>query len=128
MSEPRVVDASVVVAVIKNERGAERFAELLDDAVISAVNLSEVVAKMQDERLPDSLMDAVLAELGLGVLAFDAATAVAAGKLRMATRSKGLSLGDRACLATAVSTAATAVTLDRAWAELDLGVAVEIAR
>jgi PIN domain nuclease of toxin-antitoxin system len=40
----------------------------------------------------------------------------------------GLSLGDRACLALARMRRLPAVTADRAWARLDLGIAIELVR
>lgn len=49
-----------------------------------------------------------------------------AGLLRPPTRPLGLSLGDRACLALARELDATALSTDRAWAELDLGITVQV--
>ena len=69
-----------------------------------------------------------LRELDLDVIAFDRAQGEAAGRLRSATRQAGLSLGDRACLALAQSRGAVAFTTDRAWADLDVGVAIEVVR
>jgi ribonuclease VapC len=40
----------------------------------------------------------------------------------------GLSFGDRACLALAKSLVAPALTADRSWARLDLGIAIEVIR
>jgi PIN domain nuclease of toxin-antitoxin system len=40
----------------------------------------------------------------------------------------GLSLCDRACLALAQSLAVPALTADRSWARLDLGIAIEVIR
>jgi PIN domain nuclease of toxin-antitoxin system len=37
-------------------------------------------------------------------------------------------LGDRACLALASARGATALTTDRAWAALGIGIAIELAR
>jgi PIN domain nuclease of toxin-antitoxin system len=45
-----------------------------------------------------------------------------------ATRGHGLSLGDRACLALARTLGATALTTDRAWRAVDVGVAIEVIR
>ena len=39
-----------------------------------------------------------------------------------------LAMADRACLATAAVRGCTALTADRAWATLDLGVDVEVIR
>ena len=45
--------------------------------------------------------------------------ALTAGALRMPTRSIGLSLGDRACIALAMELGATAMTCDQAWTSID---------
>jgi PIN domain nuclease of toxin-antitoxin system len=111
-----------------NETGAREAEARLPDAAIGAVNLSEVVSKLQARGIPDDLIAESLMELDLLVIAFDEAQALAAGKLRRQTRSGGLSLGDRACLALAITLGATAITADRAWSGLDLPVAVEIVR
>ena len=90
--------------------GVPQLLELLDEAQISAVNLSEVVAKLQDRGVPDAEIDEILIDLDLRGAPFDTDQAVRAGKLRAMTRGQGLSLGDRACLALAASTGATALT------------------
>ena len=110
------------------ERGAERVAALLPGAEIGAVNLSEVVAKLQEHGVPDARIERDIAALNLAVVPFDAAQAMAAGKLRVPTRGLGLSLGDRACLALAAARGVPAVTTDRGWAGLDFGVEVIVAR
>lgn len=129
MPEPaHVLDASALLAVMLGEPGWERIEPLLADSIVGAVNLSEVVAKLQERGVPDSAIDESLAELGLAILPFDADQAVRAGKLRTATRASGLSPGDRACLALAAATGATAVTTDRQWASLDTGIAIRVVR
>lgn len=50
------------------------------------------------------------------------------GKLRARTRSRTLSLGDRACRALAAARRVSAVTVDRGWAGLDVGMEVVVAR
>jgi ribonuclease VapC len=92
------------------------------------VNLSEVVAKLQEGGVPDEVITSILAELNFDVLAFNQSQAVRAGLLRASTRSNGLSLGDRACLSAAESCNAVAVTTVRAWGKLELDVAVEVLR
>ncbi len=44
------------------------------------------------------------------------------------TKFLGLSLGDRACLALAMEEQAIAVTADKAWAQLALGVSIQVIR
>lgn len=127
MSE-HVLDASALLAVMFGEPGAETVLAILPSAMISAVNLSEVVAKLQERGVPDAEIDHEIAELDLPVIPFDAAQAMAAGKLRARTRSRGLSLGHRACLALAAARGVPAITADRGWAEVDVGARVIVAR
>ena len=123
-----ILDASALLAAMLGEPGAGRVGEVMDRAAVGAVNLSEVVAKLQDHGVPDATIDQSLEALGLTVIAFDAALAVEAGKQRNATRGAGLSLGDRACLALAARSGAVALTTDRAWRAVRAGVRTERAR
>src|SRR5579859_4787885 len=79
---------------------------------ISAVNLSEVIAKMADLGMDADLNEAVMGPLQLPAITFDAAQARIAGLMPPATRPLGLSLGDRACLALAEQSGAAAMTTD----------------
>ena len=123
-----VLDASAVLAVIQEEPGAERIEAHLDTGCISAVNLAEIVGKLQDRGLGDNEIDELIALLDLDTRILDREGAVFMGKLRQSTKVAGLSLGDRACLALAHSLGATAITMDRAWKDLEIGVAIEVAR
>jgi PIN domain nuclease of toxin-antitoxin system len=123
-----VLDSSAVLAVIFDEPGRDRAAAALADARIGAVNLSEVVAKLADRGYSDADLRYTTAGLATLVQDFDMTQAVDAGMLRRGTRTTGLSLGDRCCLALAQSLGVPVLTADRAWADLDLGVAVEVIR
>ena len=123
-----LLDASAALAIIYDEPGAGRVAEVLPEACISSVNLSEVVAKLHDRNVSERNIELNLNDLDLDVLAFDDRLALLAGNLRPLTRHLGLSLGDRACLATAQASSLTVLTADRAWAELELGIQVELVR
>lgn len=128
MSDRYVLDASALLAALFAEPGAEAVDTVLADSVISAVNFSEVVAKLIERGVPNEEASASLAELDLTVVPFDQRQAEIAGRLRGATRAAGLSLGDRSCLALAVSLSARAVTTDRAWAGIEVGIAVDVLR
>lgn len=124
-----LLDASAVLALIFAEQGADHIEEIWNDASISAINLSEAVAKMGDRKLSSERIDRILNLLdGVAIIPFDRPIAIAAGRLREATKPFGLSLADRGCLATAQATGRIAVTADRAWRELDLGIAIEVIR
>ena len=118
-----VLDASAALAVLKREPGEDRVTEALGEgAVISAVNLSEVVAKLAGGGMPESEIRADIRGLRMDVAPFDADAAFAAGLLIPLTRSAGLSLGDRACIALGQRRGLPVLTADAAWAGLGLGV------
>jgi PIN domain nuclease of toxin-antitoxin system len=128
VTERYVLDASALLCLIRNEPGADKVRAALADSSISAVNLSEVIAKMTDLGMSADLIDAVLGPLKLPTVPFDAAQARIAGLMRPKTRSLGLSLGDRACLALAEQSGVAAMTTDRAWSALEGTFKVVLAR
>jgi PIN domain nuclease of toxin-antitoxin system len=127
---PPVLDASALLALLFAETGAERVEPLLASAVIGAVNLSEVIAKLVDRGLTPASALTGLRDLGLDVVPHDRAQAERAGAIRAQLTGLNLSLGDRACLALAQLTGAEAVTADRAWLKAGkrLGIGVILVR
>lgn len=123
-----VLDSSAVLAVLRDEPGAEIAAPHLRTAVISAVNAAEVVSKLIDKGYSPRRAEEIWRGLEVIVEPFDAAQAVQAGVLRKDTASLGLSLADRACLALAHRTGAAVLTTDRAWARLSIDVEVQLIR
>ena len=124
----RVLDASALLAMLNRESGSEQVANVVEGAAISTVNLSEVVAKLGEAGMPEELVHEVLDLLGLEVIAFDIEQAYQSGLLRVLTRRAGLSFGDRACLVLARKLDLPALTTDRAWQDVDVGVTVQVLR
>ena len=123
-----VFDSSAVLAIAFGEHGADRATDALGDGVLSAVNASEVVARLVERGLSDEDALESLHGFGLVIRPFDEGLAIAAGLLRRATRMHGLSLGDRACLALAQRERAAVLTAARRWAALELGLEMEFIR
>ena len=123
-----VFDSSALLAIAFEEEGAEAATRRLSDGILSAVNASEVIARFVELGATGEEARASLLAFGLEIRPFDTTLAVAAGLLRVETRERGLSLGDRACLALASHEQAGVVTADRAWATLDLDVDIELIR
>ncbi|MCZ6859743.1 MAG: type II toxin-antitoxin system VapC family toxin [Alphaproteobacteria bacterium] len=123
-----VLDASAILAMVHREPGAEVVAEELPRAIVSAVNIAEVAARMSDDGVPDGDIQTTMSNMDMDVVAFDNALALACGNLRRLTRHVGLSLGDRACLALAYARSLPVLTADRVWAELNIGVEVRLIR
>lgn len=124
-----VVDSSSVLALLQGEPGAaEVAAAIAAGALIVSVNLSEIVARLAGEGIAENEISERLAQLALQVVVFDADLAFRAGMLRPATRAAGLSLGDRACLALALDRGIPALTADRNWERVQIGVEVRLIR
>jgi ribonuclease VapC len=116
-----VLDASALLAYLRDEPGAELVAQAIaDGAVISTVNLAEVFSHSADRGADPAKLAAKLTQSGLldgaiTVEPFTTADAIDAARLRPLTRNAGLSLGDRACLALARRLDTPALTADTAW-------------
>jgi ribonuclease VapC len=128
VSDTYVLDASAVLCLLQEEKGAERVARALPAAVIGAVNYSEVVSKLVESGIDEPTADGLMDTLQLNVIPFDRSQARLAGALRATTRRLGLSLGDRACLALAATEGAIALTCERAWTKFEAPCKVEALR
>lgn len=121
----RVFDASAVIAILFSEPGAAKAASLLPSSAISLVNVTETVDDFI--RRGRNQADAVraLSTLGLDFKRPDEDQALREAALKP---MKGLSLGDRFCIALAQALGAPIVTADQAWAQHALGVRLEYIR
>ena len=116
-----VLDASAVLAVVMEERGADVVAEALrSGAAMSTVNVAEVAARLHQDGWSDAEVAIVFESLGIEVLPFGPRAARLSGRLRTATKRFGLGLGDRACLATGWVEGCPVLTSDRSWQALEI--------
>lgn len=113
-----VLDSSAVLALLLAEPGSEQVRAALPGALLSTVNLAEVVSKLNERGMPADETRAAVEATGVEWVDFTADQACAAGALRGETRAAGLSLGDRACLALARLRSLPAITADAAWGRL----------
>ncbi len=124
----RVLDASAMLALIQGERGHDQVIRPGLAHCASAVNMAEVRSKLSDSGLAEVEAELVIRGLHVPVRDFSDDQSRRSGALRPVTKSQGLSLADRACLALAQSLGATAVTADKIWETLSVGVQVEVIR
>jgi len=124
-----VLDASALMAAINQEPGSEKLTPaFLRTAAASAVNVAEVYGKLLHRGfLPEHAWYAATAALERGI-EFTTEQARIAGDLVPITKSLGLSLGDRACLALGITLSAPVYTADRSWKNLDVGVPIHAIR
>ena len=135
MSAGAVLDASALLAYLREEPGAELVTKVIaaSGASICAVNLAEALSTVAGHGADPAELAAELTARGLlggavTVEPFTTADAIEAARLRPLTRAAGLSLGDRACLALARRQGAVAITADASWATLRLGIDVRTIR
>ena len=123
-----VLDASALLALLHNEPGADHVTEVLDEALVSAVNWAEVVQKSLSRQVDVEGMQQDFSDAGVIFEPFSSNQAETAARLCLKTHQLGLSLADRACLALAIEKNARVITADRVWSELDLDVEVRLIR
>ncbi len=130
-----VMDSSALLAYLADESGASDVETYLSANVcMSTANWAEVMSKASDWGMDLEKLEHLFKEGGLlggGTLKLFPLTvqdAISIGKLRSKTKSQGLSLGDRACLALALRLKLLVLTADRSWSKLKLGVEVKVIR
>jgi ribonuclease VapC len=117
-TSPVVLDSSAILTYLRQENGAQLVAACLQGALLSTVNLCEVLAKTAEYGGDCTLARELLVGFDVSFVEFTEIHASVAADLRGTTRQLGLSLGDRACLALGIQEKATVVTADRAWANI----------
>lgn len=128
-----VIDASALLALLQNEPGAQRVEELIESvdspdvtaAYLSTVNLTEL-HQLLGPKIPESLVGGEGSVIQ--AMPYTAEHARTTAGLQKATKKAGLSLADRACLALAIELGLPAITADRAWSKVAVGVELEVIR
>lgn len=126
-SKKVVLDASALIAWLHKEPGADAVLKHLESVscVISTVNFSEVIARASRTSQENGRKIATaISRTDIQIVPFSQQQAEYTGLLEPATRSKGLSLGDRACLSLAMELQAIVLTADKVWQELNLPIEI----
>lgn len=121
-----VVDASIVLAWLQDEPGADEAERHLVGGIIGAANWSEVLQKARQHGADAELVARLVVSFGLEVADVTRKDGERAAALWR--RGSGLSLADRLCLALGLRLGAAVVTADNTWAELEGGPEVLLLR
>ncbi len=121
-----VLDASAVLAILSGKVSYGAIADDLEQAVMSAVNVAEVMLVLNNQGIPVSAARDAVNGFALTIVPFDAESAEAATELqlRALTKTSKLSLGDLACLSLAQRLKAPVLTADQAWKAVDVGIEI----
>ena len=123
-----LLDASALLAYLHQEQGGLLIKPLLPIAFMSTVNWCEVVQKLRAKSIDDKAVAKKLIILGLRFIPFSLEHADKAGELWQVTAPFGLSLADRACLATGVCENMPVMTADKIWQKLPLSLEIKLIR
>jgi ribonuclease VapC len=126
-----VLDASAVLALIFEEPGQQRVLDaILDGAEMTTANFAEVATRYMLRGASAADLSELRNGLAVMLVPIDEDLAVRAALMAPTTRTVGLSLGDRLCLALAQRTGQVVLTADRAWEGVAaaVGVVAEVIR
>ncbi|GLI98807.1 MULTISPECIES: type II toxin-antitoxin system VapC family toxin [unclassified Sphingobium] len=113
-----VFDASALLALLRDEPGADVVASHMGDGLISAVNLQEVIKALLRRGIGIEVVREMIDALHLDVRPHKIEDAFAAGELYLSTEKYGSGLGDRSCMALAISEKLPALTADKEWSKV----------
>jgi ribonuclease VapC len=126
-----ILDASALIAFLHDEPGSDAVVDAIaETAAVSVVNWAETLSKVAaDGDDPQQIADSFQASNSPLILEpLTDADCVEIARLRPLTKTNGLSLADRACLALAKRLDLPVVTADRDWADLNLGITLQLIR
>jgi PIN domain nuclease of toxin-antitoxin system len=123
-----VLDASAAIATFAKEPGSDKVEAVLENTVISSVNLTEICGKLMSRGLQRVEAEEAALNAAKFIIPFDTEQALLAGAISQKTRALGLSLADRACLALAMTLKSPVYTTDKAWKKLDFGIPIYLIR
>ena len=123
-----VLDASAVLAVLRNERGAENVIPHLRGSLISSINYAEVLCILREGGGDPEMGELAINGLQIERVAFDSEHAQLLASIYMRTLGSTIGLADRACLSLGLMHRLPVITADRAWQDTDIGVDVWLFR
>ena len=123
-----VFDTSVAIAILREEPGHKEAERLLGQALISTVNLAEIASFLARSDSSLELIRSVISRFPFQIIPLSQEIAQLAGSLLQHTKKYGISLGDRACLALAISRNLPVLTVDKVWKQLELPIEVKLLR
>lgn len=123
-----VLDASSILAIIFEEDGADIAIAESDGALLSTINLDEVLHKSARRAIAGDDVERQLAKLGIAIAPFTVAHARITADLYPRVDRTGTSFADRACLALGVATGRPIFTCDGKWRRLGLDLDIRMIR
>ncbi|MFU7501632.1 MULTISPECIES: type II toxin-antitoxin system VapC family toxin [unclassified Candidatus Tisiphia] len=121
-----LLDTSAIIALLKQESGYKILEDVIASSALSSVNLSELVSVLTRSNIKENEIDTIITDIVPDIIPFSESISIKAGKLISLTKDYGLSLGDRACIATGGYYNMEIYTTDRIWLKLSDKLPVKI--
>ncbi len=124
-----VFDASALLAICQDEAGSEKALSYLSCAMMSCVNISEVIYTLIRNGFDLSGAKTQVFKLVENIVAYDQEQAIVTAAFKSMTSKQGLSFGDCSCLALGYIHKCKIITADKNWKKLDIdGLNIELIR
>jgi PIN domain nuclease of toxin-antitoxin system len=119
-----VLDSSAVLAVLLEEPGADRVEAAFEKGVVSSATLAEILAKAVQRGFDLQGAYENVVGFGLEIHPVEEAHAILAAEISKAPRELDLSLGDRLCIALAMTLGVELLTSDTGMSRYDAGIPI----
>ena len=123
-----VLDASALLALLRNEPGADIVRQHLPSSLISAMNYSEVLKKTIEVGGSSDAVRLHVGSLPISIVAFDTSHAESTAELYPLTKPLGLSFADRACMALGIRSDCIVLTAEQKMAKAKVSVNIVLIR
>jgi PIN domain nuclease of toxin-antitoxin system len=120
MNKSVVFDSSALLALLQQEKGSDVIQSLLNDAIMSAVNVAETLTALKRIHISPKETLTSIPDMIKIIVPFDLEQAQHVAELYLHGKNKGLSLGDRACIALGIKLKAPIYTADKIWEQLSI--------
>ncbi|RZK74241.1 MAG: PIN domain-containing protein [Pedobacter sp.] len=108
-----VLDSSSLLALIQQEAGAELVKSVLKFSSMSAINVAECLTVLERTGVKHQEASMLIQDIVKDIVVFDMEQAELVASLQLRIQHKGISLGDKACIALGIKLQATIYTADR---------------
>jgi PIN domain nuclease of toxin-antitoxin system len=129
MTAQTILDSSALLAALRGENGASEIMEIIDNGThMTTVNLAGVITKLYHYKTTREEIDELIYDLPIHFIDVDKELAQLSSSYYLQAKEFGLSLADKICLAAAQRGNYTAITTDKIWAKINLGISVRVIR
>lgn len=119
-NKKNLLDTSAVIALLKKEPGYKIIESIIASSAVSAINLAELITVLTRFEITENEIEEITADIVPQIIPFCRDLAKRVNILSKHINGYGLSLGDKACIATGEYYNMNIYTADKIWSELKI--------